>query len=137
MRSFRLTSPVTLKLKVVEHLLLNGRVSEQLIEFLAIKKAIISGNKHHNLCFGYAVLYALNPKSNKQHLIRPGHCLHLFHHYGIDDILYPVAIEDKLPLAHKLDAVGNVFPLLDDKGEGRQTLYVSEKGHAPVIYMIF
>ena len=111
-----------LPLKAVEDLPQNGRAYRQLPEFLVQKEAIINGNKEANRCFGFAVLSALNPKSNKHGPNRPGHSIDLFQQYGLDDIVYAVPIDVIPAMQDQLCVKNNFFHFLDDKGEGRHTL---------------
>ena len=126
-----------LQLQVVHDVPLKSRAYRQLPEFLANKEAIINIKNQDTRGFGFAVLSALNPKSNKEHPNRPAHYIHLFKQYGLDAIRYPFAIEDIPAIDDKLGVTRNVFTFLHDKGEGRHPLYVKEKGHEKVIDLLF
>ena len=114
-----------------------GRAYQELPQFLTRKGAIINVKNQDDRCFGYAVLSALNPMSNKLHPNRPGHYIHLFHQFGLHNIAYPVAIEDIPTIEDKMGVSINVFGFKDDNGKARYPLYVSEKGHEKMIELLF
>ena len=51
---------------------------------------------------------------------------HLFHKRGLDEIHYPVAIQDIPAIEDKIRISINVFSFYDDAGRARQPIYVSK-----------
>ena len=93
--------------------------------FLGRKHAIINVKNHDQRSFGYAILSALNPGMNAPQ--RPQCYDDLFKEYGLDDLDYPVCINQIPPIEDRLGVRINVFSFYDRQGRVRYVQYISKK----------
>ena len=77
------------------------------------------------------------PLARAAHANRPGQYTHLFHHFGQDELRYPVSIDDIPAIEERLGVTINVFSFFTDEGKARHPLYVSEKSQEKVIDLPF
>ena len=73
---------------------LRGRAYRELPDFLAKKHAIVKVQNQDNRCFGYAILACITRYGHGEHASRPQHYNHLFHKRRLNQISYPVAIQE-------------------------------------------
>ena len=103
---------------------LSGETYHPLPNFLKNKKAIINIQNTDQRCFGYAVLAHLHPvKSNAQF---PIFYNKFFTEHHLDQIQYPVEIENIPVIEEMLQIAINVFSFFDDEGKARYPKYISK-----------
>ena len=106
---------------------LAARGFQQLPKFLKNKHAIVNIQNQDNRCFGYSVIAALENIDWRAHAYRPEQYDGLFEQYELNDLEYPVAIEQIPAIEDRLQTQINVFSFFDDEGRGRFPMYVSKK----------
>ncbi len=104
---------------------LSGEIFQDLPKFLKNKHAIINVQNTDNRCFGYSILAFLNPITKNAHF--PIFYNKLFKEYGLDNIQYPVEIDDIPAIEEKLQIAINVFSFFDDEGKARYPKFISKK----------
>ena len=99
-------------------------------QFLASKKAIINVKNKDNRCFGYALLSAIFPVAHDLHPAKPHHYNNKFSWGGLDQLNYPVEIDEIPSIEMDLNISINVFSFHDDAGRARYPEYISKlKSH--------
>ena len=93
--------------------------------FLCHKHAIINVQNRDQRSFGYAILSALNP--GLKNPPRPQCYEDLFEENGLDQLQYPVSLNQIPAVEDRLDVRLNVFSFYDRQGRERYTLYISKK----------
>ena len=116
-----------------------GRGFKELPQFLASKQAIINVQNTDDKCFGYAILAALHHEDVGKNPDRPSKYEQYFNsnERGINNLRYPVALDDINEIEDKLLLRLNVFTFRDDEGRIREPLYVSEKGYPREVDLLF
>ena len=123
------------RLKFCKYNPLVGRAYQELPKFLKNKHAIINVQNRDNRCFGYALLSAL--ENNEDHPYRPQNYEALFAKYHLDQIQYPVEIEQIADIEDQLQLNINVFSFFDDEGRARYPMLVSEKQYNKCIDLLY
>jgi len=95
-------------------------------KFLKSKYAILNPQNSDHRNFGYAIIYALHPNDWKNNQFNE-HKHDRFAQYGLDEIQYPVKVEEIPNLEDKLNIRINVWSFLDTNNYIRNYLYISDK----------
>ena len=91
----RLASVLQFTLKMVKYAPLEGRGWQPLPEFLSKKKAIINIHNTDERCFGYALLYFLEPPLDQKHAnLESFYTRGMFHRNRLDTLPYPISPND-------------------------------------------
>ncbi len=94
---------------------LSGESFQELPKFLKLKRAIINVQNADNRCFGYSILAYLHlPKRNPHLAINYNKFFQL---HGLDQITYPVEIEQIPEIEEKIKIAINVFSFLMTRGK--------------------
>ena len=79
-----------------------------------------------NRCFGYAMLWFLDPPRDRKHSTRPNHYPEQkFEDNQLADLLYPISPKDVHLYEDRLHININVFSFFDDEGKARHPLFIS------------
>ena len=134
-----LSDVLAFRYKVCEFLPLVGREYKQLPTFLAKKKAIINVRNTDNRCFGYAMASARASAlgAMEDHVDRAVNYHHLSREYGLDQLHYPVEVDDIPAIEDKLGVGINVYSFFDDEGKGRHPVYATEKAYERTIDLLY
>ena len=125
------------RFKVAQFLPLKGRGHQDVPQFLQQKRAIINVQNNDNRCFAYAILSALEPIDSSKHPELPAWYTHRFDAYGLNDIEYPVAVNQVPDLEEKLKIRINIFSFHDDKGIARYPIYISKKPYTSEVDLLY
>jgi hypothetical protein len=125
---FILHAIISADLNIAKHTPLDGRSFIPLPDFLERKHCIINVKNKDNRCFGYALLAALHSPAHGQHPGRAALYNRYFAQYGLDNIEYPVKLEDLEAIERQIDIPFNVYTFFDDEGKGRKPLFTSRVG---------
>ena len=104
---------------------LAGGHHAELPKFIAMKRAIVNVHNPDQHCFGYAIVAALHPATSHPEQYRQ--YLKYLQQDGLNNIEYPVKLEDIPSIEEKLNLKLNVFCFMDDEGKGRYPYYVSRR----------
>jgi hypothetical protein len=122
---FMLRAIVSADLCVAKHTPLDGSSYIPLPDFLERKHCIINVKNKDRRCFGYALLAARLCVEHTKHPQRSAQYDPYFEQYGLDNISYPMKIEDLEAFEQETNIAVNVFTFFDDEGKGRKPLYTS------------
>ena len=123
------------RFKVAQYLPLAAKGHVDLPEFLKKKKAIINVKNKDSRCFGYAVLSALSPapyNAGELYWYK-----NKFPKYQLDEIEYPVRVDQIPQIEDQLHINISVYSFFDDGGKGRYPIYVSQKNYSKTIDLLF
>ena len=122
--------------KVSKYFALIGSGYAPLTKFLATKKAIVNVNNSDQRCFGYAIISALIPSMrHKQNMDSKYN--RYFHQYGLDQLQYPVKVEQVPQIEDQLQLNISIFSFFDDEGKGRYPIYVSQKDYPKTLDLLY
>jgi hypothetical protein len=110
----------------VEHTAYAGRAYVELREFLSKKHAVVNVHNSDNRCFGYALLSSLHPAPNN--VSRRAHYdQFLPAHPALNDIEYPVEVDQFEDVEARIGIPFNVYTYYDDEGRAHYPLYISQE----------
>jgi hypothetical protein len=95
-------------------------------KFLISKRAILNPKNMDHRSFGYAIMFSLHPNDWKYYASSPQKDSH-FEQLGLNNIKYPVLIDEIPSCEEKLNIRINVFTFDDAAGYKRHSLYISKK----------
>ena len=95
-------------------------------KYLISKRAILNPRNNDHRSFGYAIMFALNPKDWRIYASQPQKDNH-FNQHDLDQIKYPVLIDEIPACEEQLNIRINVFTFDDAAGFKRYSLYISKK----------
>ena len=121
--------------KISKFLPLGGKKHQELPQFLKNKYAIINVKNQDDKCFAYALLSALHPAAN--HANDPKKYQRYFEQYRLDQIEYPVRVEQIPELEEQIQINLCIYSYFDDEGKGRYPIYVSKKQHEKTIDLLY
>ena len=117
------------------HRPLAGSSFQPLPPFLKKKEAIINVKNTDNRCFGYAVLSALHP-ALRDHSNRPSHYNRYFQQHQLNDIIYPVELNQIPKLENRIGINLNIFGF-SNGGVRRFPIYISEKQYPKTVNLLY
>ena len=97
-----------------------------LAKFLVSKRAILNPTNMDHRSFGYAIMFFLHPNGWKMFKSKP-HLDDNFERYGLNNIKYPVLLEEIPALEDQLDIRISIYTFDDPSGLKRHSLYISPK----------
>ena len=95
-------------------------------KFLVSKGAILNPKNIDHRSFGYAIMFALNPKDWREYSSKPENDIH-FAQLGLNKIKYPVLLDEIPACEEQLNIRINVFTFDDAAGFKRHSHYISQK----------
>jgi hypothetical protein len=120
----------------VEHMAYAGRAYAELPEFLSKKHAIVNVHNNDNRCFGYALLSSLHPAPiNVSRRTQYDQFFAL--HPALNDIEYPVEVDQFEDVEARIGIPFNVYTYYDDEGRARYPLYISREDPDTAIDLLF
>ena len=118
---------------------LRARSWTPLPKFLANKKAIVNIKNIDNRCFGYAILYCIDPPiivgrdKNRPTL----YTQQMFIRNHLDDLPYPIKPNDVAIYEDRIQTNINVYSFFDDEGKARHPLFISKKNHPRTANLLY
>ena len=117
-----------LELRGVRYIPLAGRCHCELPPYLQTKKAIINIQNTDDRCFGYSLLWFIDPPRVRQNSWRPTLDTEaMFVRNNLFNLFYPIAPNDVYLYEDQLQININVFSFFDDEGKARHPLLISKK----------
>ena len=107
---------------------LAGRCHRELPPYLQSKKDIINIQNINDRCFGYALLWFIDPLRDRHHSWRPNlYTEAMFERNNLVNLPYPIPPNDVHLYEDQLQININVFSFFDDEGQARHPLFISKK----------
>ena len=120
-----------LVIRGVRYIPLAGRCFRELPPYLKNKKAIINIQNNDERCFGYSLLYFIDPRHDRNNSGRATlYTEQMFEDNQLADLPYPIAPNDVHQYEDRLQTNINVFSFFDEEGKARHPLFISRK-HYP------
>ena len=98
------------RVKVANFHPLTGRAYRELLEFLAKRNGSVNVQNLDKRCLEYAILASIKRYEHDEHPYRPQQYNHLFNKRRLNQIQYPMAIQDIPTVEDTIRIQGNVFP---------------------------
>ena len=108
-------------------------------KFIQAKRAILNPMNNDHFSFGYAIVLFYHPgewKCKFKYLL-PDKLKQRFSEHKLDQIKYPVQIEDIPSIEDQLNLRINIFSFADRSGRRRHSLYISKKYKLEEINLIY
>ena len=125
---FVLAGILQLVLRGVRYIPLTGRCHRELPTYLKRKQAIINIQNTDDRCFGYALLWFLDPpRDRKQNERTSLYTEAMFEQNNLVDLPCPIPPNDVHLYQDQLQININLFSFFDDEGKARHPLFISKK----------
>ena len=112
----------------MRYILLTGRCHRDLFTYLIGKQAIINIQNTDDRCFGYALVWFLDPPRDQRHNNRPLlYTEAMFEQNNLVDLVYPIPPKIVYLYDDQLQININVFSFFDDESKARHPLFINKK----------
>ena len=116
---------------------LRGSSWKPLPGFLQRKHCIVNIQNKDNRCFGYALLYFLIKKPNRNLQRSSLYTDKLFKQYHLDSLPYPISPNDVNLYEDLISMNINIFTFFDDEGKARHPYFISKKQHPSTANLLY
>ena len=127
----QLSNIIELILKLAAFQSLKANSWKPLPKYLANKKAVVNIKNTDDRCFGYSLLYFIDPPQiTQRHFDRPNNYTNeMFVRNNLDDLPYPISPRDLHQYKDRLETNINLFSFFNDEGKARYPLYSSRTNY--------